>query len=605
MENTFSKIPPWDTSTSLPLAPTIPVTMVRESSSESKNNLNDQQLETLRTLPGYHAINAGAGTGKSTCLIARMVLINDQYPDARIMMISFTKRSASDLKDRIGSQSNVTVSTFHSLAYRILQSSGYRFKVLTNEAVQESMLRKLIGKSNTTLDDVKRSLQKETGIDPDTMKIRKKYLQQLEKQHLVTFDTMQIFALQMLQDNPNLLHRWQNSYDYWLVDEYQDVDEHQRELIQLLSSRSGNITVVGDARQAIYSFRGSVPHAMEEFSSNARTYDLTLNYRCNQAILGLANKIMKQYDPLTSASSDTDPIYPQYLMARNPEDEAKKVVDKIEQLHRAGMKYEDMTILFRSSAASVAIVQELLSRKIPAISKSSVSLKTSRMPYCGIIKLFRFVLQPEDPDAFKTIMPILYLKKGLFRTISSIRKKEGLSWLDAALQLDIPFFHREYLEEITSAIQDAKDMTPKKAALHLLDHGYGKYIGKDLEEAIRELAEELEDYPSITAYMTYLDNLQEQITAMKDLAAKNIDYIQLMTIHSAKGMEWNTVFLIGAYDGCLPSGRDDADLDEEQRLLYVAVTRAKDQLFISYPRMTEQHKNPNEVSRFLREAFSV
>ncbi|MBQ1614956.1 MAG: ATP-dependent helicase [Selenomonas sp.] len=605
MKTIYSSQPAWAPQSILPLAPMSNESIVREDTSNAPHDkLNDEQLRTLAILPGKHAINAGAGTGKSLCLIARMVLINDQYPKAKVLMISFTKKSAMDLRERIGSTSNVTVSTFHSLAYHILQSSGYRFNVITSEAAQESMIRNLIGKHATTLEAVKNSLQQDHDLDKDTLAVRQKYLKQLFSQHLVTFDTMQIFALKVLNDTPQLLDSWQHSYDYWLVDEYQDVDPHQQALIQLLSNRTGNITVVGDVRQSIYSFRGSVPHAMESFAAQAHSYDLTINYRCNPTILGLANKIMAENQPLVSAFHEHDDQYPEYLMAMNPEDEARHVAEKIEQLHKAGHKYQDMTILFRSSSASTAVVQELLTRKIPAISKSAVSLKAAHMPYSGIIKLFRFMLNPDDASAFKALMPILYLRQGLYKTIYSLKTKEKLSWGEAVLRLKLPFFHREYLEELLAAIHSASKMEPTKAVLHLLAHGYGKYIGKECHDSIREMAETISEYPSITAYLAHLDNIQEQIAALKALTAKSDDYIQLMTIHASKGMEWRTVFIIGAYDGCLPSSRDDADINEERRLLYVAVTRAKEHLYISYPRMTEKNNTPNEVSRFLREAFS-
>lgn len=164
MKTIYSSQPAWAPQSILPLAPLSNESIVREDNGHTHDNLNNEQLRTLAILPGRHAINAGAGTGKSTCLIARMVLINDQYPNAKVLMISFTKKSAMDLRERIGSTSNVTVSTFHSLAYHILQSSGYHFNVITSEATQESMIRKLIGKHATTLEAVKTVFSKTTTL---------------------------------------------------------------------------------------------------------------------------------------------------------------------------------------------------------------------------------------------------------------------------------------------------------------------------------------------------------------------------------------------------------------------------------------------------------
>ncbi len=598
----FSKRPDWlPEDISLPIAESVPCGFVREE--DGRRRLNKDQKAASSVLSGIHLIQAGAGTGKSSCLIARMKRISRAFPDARVLMISFTKKSANELRNRIGNNvPNVTISTFHSLSYHILKTSGWDFTVQTSTLFQESVILNIIGNSGIPMEDVLKSLHMVDGIDDDIQKVRAKYLKYLQKNKIVTFDTMQIFAIELLQRNETLLKRWRTAYDFYLLDEGQDQDAHQAQILSLLTKGCQNITVVGDQRQSIYSFRGASPQIMGDFAKSAAVYELTINYRCNPAILGLANQVMRQYPPLISASTDINPVYPEYLTAMNPNDEAKKVVDQIERLHKSGQKYSDMAIIFRSSAASTAIVQELLSRKIPAISKSMNSLKSSQMPYSGLIKLFRFSLNP-NPDTFKAIMPILYLKQSLFKTISGIRSKDNLSWTDAALRLDLPFFHREYLENILGATDSIREMAPQKGVLHLLSNGYGKYIGKNMVNVVKAFADELEEYPSIAAYISHLDNLQEQISAMKNLAAKNTDYLQLMTIHASKGMEFDTVFLIGCYDGCLPSSREDADLEEERRLLYVAVTRAKERLYISYPRLSDGKTEPNEISRFLRDLY--
>ena len=600
----FSQRPDWlPANIPLPIAESVPNNIVREE--DGRRKLNSEQEAATSVLTGKTLIQAGAGCGKSTILIARMKKISRAFPDAKVLMLSFTKKSANDLRNRIGNVPNVTISTFHSLCYQILMSSGMEFSVQTSPLFQESVIRNLIGgNSGIPIDGVLKSLHKTDGIDDDIQKVRAKYLKYLQKHQTVTFDTMQIFAIEALKKNDALMKRCRKAYDFYLLEEGQDIDANQAHLMSLLTKDCQNITVVADQCQSIYAFRGASPHIMEEFAKSAINYEMKINYRCTTTILWLANQVMRQYPPLISASSDVDPIYPEYLTAMNPEDEAKKVVDQIENLHKSGEKYKDMAVLFRSSKASRTIVNELLARKIPAINKSITSLNVMQMPCSGIIKLFRFMLAPES-DTFNSIMPILYLKQSLFKTVSGIRNKENLSWKDAALRLALPFFHREYMEGLLGAVESIREMAPPKAVIHLLNHGYGKYVSQNMVNVVKAFSDELEEYPSIAAYISYLDNLQEQITAMKDVAAKNTDCLQLMTIHASKGLEFSTVFLIGCYDGCLPSIRDDVDFEEERRLLYVAVTRAKKRLYISYPRMTEQNDSPNEVSRFLRDAFSI
>ena len=592
----FTKIPCWSSNASPPLAE-----VTKEKC--ARNELNKEQLAALEVLTGRHVINAGAGSGKSSVLIARMLLINKTYPDSKVLMISFTKKSAMELRDRIGGRTNVTISTFHSLAYHIMRSAGLRFTVITSEAEQESVIGRLIKKRKTTIEEVQQSLHHIEVEDADTKAVREEYLAYLQNHQQTTFDTMQIFALQLLQKDKALLASWWARADFLLVDEGQDQDAQQLGIIELLSQRTNNLCVCSDTRQSIYSFRGAVPDAIGKIAEIATQYDLSINYRSNRAILGLANEVMAKDKPLLAAVENPAPIYPKYIMATDGLDEARAVVDEIAFLHKQGQPYKEMTVLFRSCAASSYVVQELLKRKIPAISKGAITLTHTKPPYCGVVRLFRFMLKPGDKDCFKAIMPILYLRKGMLQTIVTIVVKTGCSLMEATQKLNLPFFHKEYLSELSDAMIDASKMTPSQAALHLLQHGYGKYIGPELTEAIKHMADELKEYSSITAYLNFLDDLKEQAEAMRQLTATSTDFLELMTIHASKGKEFDTVFLIGAQDGVLPSNHDGVDIEEERRLLYVAVTRAKERLYISFPRTSENHKDPNEVSRFLREIF--
>lgn len=173
------------------------------------------------------------------------------------------------------------------------------------------------------------------------------------------------------------------------------------------------------------------------------------------------------------------------------------------------------------------------------------------------------------------------------------------------MSLDLPFFHQEYIASLSTALAKAKDLSPSDAANLLLKQGYGKYIGRDMLPEAESCIAKLNDYSTIPAYLAHVAEISERYEAMRKLAASNADYVQLMSIHASKGMEFNTVFLIGCYDGSLPSNRDDADPEEERRLLYVAITRAREHLFISYPQSTGKSIEPNQASRFLRKAFSM
>ena len=268
--------------------------------------LNPQQMAAIAELEGCHLISSGAGTGKSTVLVERMKAIKAKYPEATILMLSFSKDSALELKSRVGTVAGVTISTFHSLAYHVLQSSGWKFKVDCNSENQTAVITNLIGsRSKTTAEEVIKSLHNSERGTVATLRIRKKYLQWLKENHVVSFDTMILFAVEILQKHKGMRSYWQNRYDFIQIDEGQDLCEVQIELARMMTATTNNLCVCGDYRQQIYSFRGATG-AMEELSENATIHELTLNYRCNQGILNLANSIMKEYSPLESSSSRSD-----------------------------------------------------------------------------------------------------------------------------------------------------------------------------------------------------------------------------------------------------------------------------------------------------------
>ena len=606
MSNSFTSQPAWAHGITPPIAKCNPVNMVCEAGAH-KQTLNSQQFEALAPLTGRVLVNSAAGTGKSTVLVARMLAIQESYPDARILMLTFSKKAAMELRDRIGDSRNCQVSTFHSICFRLLRQNGYSdFTVDTNEATRLSAITKAIGKADTTPDMVLRSLNRRTGIDKITLAVKSKYFKLLRQNHVMTFDAMQPWALELLETHQNVLHRLQQNWDFILIDEYQDTDEVQQRLVELMTAQNGNVCAVGDVRQSIYGFRGAVPDVMKTFASNAEVRELSMNYRSTAPIIGLANRIMSKETPLIVARQDDIAVYPAYLTARDEREEAEAIASSIEKLHKKGTAYKDMAVLYRSSSLAPNVVQTLLEKKIPVISKSHMQPKMFQRPYIGVLNLCRYALAPDDVKFFQAIMPTLYLRRSQLAAVRKIHDQEGVSWITAVLKMPLPFFHLEYVSSIQSTLANIIKMTAADAVKTLLRGGYGKYIGKEYAALVEVWGDELKDIPSLPALLAKADELKEQIALMKSLTAKSDgDAVQMMTIHASKGLEFRAVFLIGAYDGALPSNRDDADAEEERRLLYVAVTRAKERLYISYPIHTDNNTEDNHVCRFLREAFSV
>ena len=248
------------------------------ASVKGTTTLNEQQLAAIQDLQGYHVINAGPGTGKTATLVARLQRIHKVYPTATVLMLAFSKSAAQELRERVGNMSGVTISTFHSLAYHVIKSSGWHFTVDTSTENQESMISSIItNQTKTTVAEVVKSLHSVKGASRSTLRVRTKYLNLLKDTHTVTFDTMIIFAVKILRKHAGLRNYWQN-FDLVQVDEAGDINPAQAEMLKILVAQTKNLCIAGDSRQQIFGFRGA-HGAMKEFSKVATVHELTLNYR--------------------------------------------------------------------------------------------------------------------------------------------------------------------------------------------------------------------------------------------------------------------------------------------------------------------------------------
>ena len=405
-------------------------------------------------------------------------------------MLAFSKAAAQELRERVGDISGVTISTLHSLAYHVLKSSGWSFTVDTSSENQELMISSLItNRTKTTASEVVKSLHSVKGASRSTLRIRTQYLSLLKDTHTVTFDTMIIFAVKVLRKHAGLRNYWQNRFDFVQLDEGQDINPAQAELLKILVAQSGNLCIAGDSRQQIYGFRGACG-AMEEFSKVATVHELTLNYRCNPKILALANSVMDEYAPLIPASQ-TVSIPPVFFTAKNARDEAKYVVDEIERLHAQGQRYDSMAILYRSSALISEIINVLLDRKIPFVTKSPLPNKYDAKPWREIIALFKFMSEPTSLDALHEILPLFFLKRNLISNVKATVAEQKYSLLQSLPLLARKPFHRDCIVELVKAIETAAQMSPAQAMRHVVKHGLDKYFGEamtlSVESAISEL----------------------------------------------------------------------------------------------------------------------
>lgn len=578
----------------------IPLQTKSVASVKGTTTLNEQQLAVIQDLQGFHAINAGPGTGKSATLIARLHRIHKVYPTATVLMLVFAKSTAQELRDRVGNMSGITISTLHSLAYRVIKSSGWNFTVDISAENQESMISSLItNRTKTTVAEVVKSLNSVKGASRSTLRVRTQYLNLLKDTHKVTFDTMIIFAIKILSKHAGLRNYWQNRYDFVQLDEFQDLNPAQVELLKILVTKSGNLCVAGDQRQQIYGFRGACG-AMEALSKVATVHELTLNYRCNPKILGLANSVMNEYSPLIPARN-TMSIAPVFFTARDACDEAKYVVDEIERLNAQGQRYDSMAVVYRSSGVISEIINVLLDRKIPFATKSQLPNRYAQKPWREIIGLFRFMSEP-TLEALREILPLFFLKRNLISDIKTTEEQK-YSLLQSLPMLARKTYHHDCIVELVKAIETAAQMSPAQAMRHVVKHGLDKYFGEAMILSVESAISELEAFPTYSAFLEHVQRVKERLAQIKTIASKAKDVLTLSTIHTAKGMEFDSVFIVGLADGVLPSSQDDADISEEKRILYVGITRAKQRLYMTYPRISDNAVDDNKPCRFIAGLF--
>lgn len=564
--------------------------------------LNDYQIAAIKDIDGYHCINSGAGTGKSSVLVARLQRIHELCPSATVLMLAFTKAAALELQNRVGNISGVTISTLHSLSYHIVKSSGWNFTVETDTDKQATIISDLISsRSSVSVDDVIKSLHCVTGSSKPVLRVRHNFLLYLKENHVLTFDTLPLIALDILKKYAPLRHNWQNRYDFIQCDEAQDLDAVQVDILNLLAAHSKNLCVCGDSRQQIFGFRFAC-NAMEQFSKISANHDLIFNYRCNPAILNLANSIMERY-PALVALSNLPAIQPTFITAKDSADEAKTVADTICELLQHGYSYKDFAVLYRSSSVSGDILQELLARQIPFDSKSPLLFKYNSKLWRDIIRILTFLDEPTSVDKLQDILPLFYLKKSCIADINRMVAEQRFSLVAGLPLLTKKTFHHDYVAELSAAVDAATNMNPAQAIRHLLKHGLDKYFGDSITFAIEGVISELSKFPTFADFLNHVQAVKKQIKSVKEISAKSDNLVQLMTIHTAKGKEWKVVFLIGCTDGVLPSSLENTDVEEEKRLLYVAVTRAKERLYISYPNISDDSIEQNKPCRFLAGHF--
>ncbi len=601
-------------------------------SSNNLSILNDKQREACEAVNGPSLIIAGAGSGKTRVLTYRIAyLIHDVgvHPTS-ILAITFTNKAAKEMRDRlsnlVGEEAKwITAQTFHSFCAAFLRKEivvlerSKRFTIIDDDE-SETMIKNIMKDLNYDIKAIKPSvyynaissiksrmatIKDYQGFLGDRLEnVMTLYNAQLEKENLVDFDDLILLTMRILEKNPDILDKYQNIYRYILVDEFQDTSNIQYDLIKLLGSKYQNVFIVGDEDQSIYSFRGANINNIRKFMKDFPSYSkfvLDQNYRSTSTILDCANKLISKNEDRIPKDLWTDNKGGEdvkLLRSYSDKQEAREVISEIERLvEYKGYNYKDIAILYRNNFLSRNFENELILRHIPYKIYSGLSFY-KRKEVKDLIAYLRLVLDPEDLYSFKKV--INFPKRGVgdssIEKIQTAVDKYKLTIKEATLNAGVSKSVIATVESFYTMIdrlrEEMKILTLSIFLSHVYKNtGYLDYIesldddeAESRDENVKELFNAISETQSLSIEETLTDYL-DNVTLMTDLdtETKDENHVSLMTMHTAKGLEFNAVFAVGLEDGILPSLRSytKQEKEEERRLFYVAMTRARERLYLS------------------------
>ena len=617
------------------------------------DSLNEKQKEAVLYNDGPLLIIAGAGAGKTKTLTTKIAYLieNDMARPYNILAITFTNKAAKEMKDRIykliGDEAKkIQISTFHSFGLKLLRENyetlGYEKNFVIMDSDDSLTVVKKIIKDlgydpkvyNPRAIRNKISGCKNEMMTPDTyeryaisdyekvvQQVFEKYEKKLKKNNSVDFDDLLLLPIELFKKNPDILEKYQDLYKYILIDEYQDTNEAQYILTKMISAKNRKITCVGDDSQSIYSFRGANYKNILNFEKDykdAHTILLEENYRSTSTILDAANQVIKNNKQrkdknLWTSRGIGEKI--KYYRAYNEKDEAQYTIRKIKELVNRNVQYKDIAILYRTNAQSRVLEEEMLKENLPYRVIGSFYFY-SRKEIKDLIAYLRLIHNSKDNISLLRV--INTPKRGIgLKTIDNLTKKadeEGTSIYDAITT------GKEL--EFKKIIEKLKNISNELTLTELIDKvldasGMRQELEseKTLESEVR--LENLEEFKSITKSfeekegLVSLEDFLLEISLISDVEEYKDDpnRISLMTVHSVKGLEFDHVFVVGMEEGIFPhmnSLMENSELEEERRLCYVAITRAKDDLhLVNARRRTLYGKEQiNPVSRFIGEINS-
>lgn len=598
-----------------------------------EEDLNEAQLEAVKSKDGPILVIAGAGSGKTKTLTYRVArLIEDGIKPENILLLTFTKKAAAEMLSRAtivldNRCEKVAGGTFHSFANIILRKYSKLLGLKNNFTIMdradcEDVINHIFGqlfpkkekrfpKKSTLLDIYSKSINKVTPTkqiiadefpqfahcEDKIIEVHKAYVAYKRENSVLDYDDLLLYIKLLLENNDGLRKRLSNEYKYIMVDEYQDTNTLQADVIRLLASEHNNIMAVGDDAQSIYSFRGANYRNILDFPrlfENTKIIKLEQNYRSTQNILKLTNEIIskaKEKYTKNLFSNIVSPQVPALICAKDTQMEADFICQRILELLDEDISLSDICVLTRNARMSYNLEIELSKRAIPFQKFGGPKfMETAHIK--DVVAHLRVILNPDDVIS---LTRILLLLKGVgASTVNNI-----MPIIKGDLKPDIkllPSNKSQSLTPLFNTLGQLRDYSTTKKPEEIVSAviNYYRPILKDKYDDFSKREKDLDHFEYLSTQYSNLEDfisdlaLEPPDASVEGMYKKNSDdeALTISTIHSAKGLEWDSVFIIGAVDGRFPSAysfNSEEEMDEELRLMYVATTRAKNNLYITYP----------------------
>jgi DNA helicase-2/ATP-dependent DNA helicase PcrA len=619
--------------------------------------LNREQLAVVMHPGGPMLVLAGAGSGKTRTVVYRVArLLEEGVPPSAILMLTFTNRAAREMLSRVeallGRAATVMGGTFHAVGNRILrrygQLLGYdpNFTILDREDAQELMgqaaaelspqglevrrpgpavlleVYSLVINTGASVAEVLASRFPQFHQDEDYLqRVFRRYLQRKRQAQLMDYDDLLLNWLLLLRQHPQVRQALAERFQHILVDEYQDTNRLQAEIVDLLLGGQRNLMVVGDDAQSIYAFRGACYENILSFPQrypDCTVFHLNTNYRSLPPILALASASIahnqKQF-PKNLVAVREGGEKPWVVAAPSPEGQGAFVAQRILELVDEGIPLGEIGVLYRNHSHSLELEMELTRRRIPYEVRSGLRFFEQRH-IKDVLAHLRFVANPRDEVAFARmakLRPALgqRLVARIWQAFGQASEPFETFLRLQGSELGLPRAAAHSLSQLQQLVGqlDKLRQRPGEMIRQVLATGYRDYVRSQLDNAPSRL-DDLEQLALFADSFESLEGFLQEVTLMNELSGEDLaafpgerERVTLSTVHQAKGLEWQAVFVLWLTEGRFPSARAE-DLEEERRLFYVACTRAKDQLYLCYPLVVRDRYRVDivaEPSRFLRE----